>query len=1331
MPEATSGWRTLILAKVMGTQLYESNNATCDMLSKGCPTTFGPATLNANFSVEQSAPFVELMITLEVRDKNNATIACAGVLIEQTMPKANTVVSYIPLGLAGYAGFISLVSIIMRASVGNGILGAVATYGLPAEMMSVHTPGLFDIIFYTQFMLMTGQLAINYPSFYQSFTSLFHWSFLEFSESLAGEGPSNATEVLIYQGAGSVNVDSKSLLKPGSKANTNRKRNLPDWFLNLNIDNNNLQPELWVTSRLPPTPTPTPTSTPTTTPRITQRPQLARRQEAQSTDASSGATVLPSPSPSPSPSPEPEPSSSTSTKSKTSSSKKPPKPSNSDGPAVPLTSSSTVPVPRPTLGVRDAFANNGESQAYNVSLFGMSSYAAAFKADPKTLFLCTFINTLLSAAGALVASAFFLVLAWMMARARHQRGKTLQHALNFVAGNLIRVWALVYTPLALSAMYQLTLSGGTLMIAVASMSLLVITVGATIFFTWRILRASSEMLLFEDQATLLKYGPLYNTLADEGILFLLVGLLVRFLWGLAVSMLSSYGVAQVVILMVVELGYMVVIGIKWPFAESVDNKFHLFLGIVRVIITGCSIAYLETLGATPEMRQLFGYIQMALHLSVFVVMFAVILWNTIQIFMFWSYRHASAWKGPRKSYVFEENLEAEPGWVMAGRAIPVQDCTMGPDGLLVKPRRYTADPYSMQEIREHNMRHSMPVHSSLGDDYQHLSPAEYYRRSRLAAIDRRSRQMGAVVEDDQQSSTIDQLSETHVPLARAAGAISARSVSPRRDSPGASLVSLDDPLALAIEGEALTPTLRQSAHVDSYARQQRMSHQQSAIEPRRTQRRMSELLRDGDYRYKPQEQQESSTTAVESEAKPGRFAAALGAIGGVFRFGRRKSPGAGGDGPKPKAFEVIRPPRRTFVEDDEDNVRELSSFGISRFFQESDRGYERNRNLFVANPEAMLSHSGSVHSSMSGVPARLHRRVSEAAGSTMTLPNSVTHNDNASVTQSSLAHTRLALGSEHGGDASSSDYGTSASRRVSALGNQVFARSSVESNIAEALKNDVPLRLEGGGILKVSKGPEKSVQYWHKESGQYVESVAEPQRPPTLVIPSPRSPVRGSTQIETSSIRQPSIASRSPSRPESPSGSHHSGLAVSAERMHEILERMFSSDHDGQEDSDSISEDACSTFSEKVSATILSLQQKQDANGSSTHLDVPSVPPVPSRRPDILEPVLETGDALEEDESSLIMSRRRATSRSLTQLDRSLSPPNRSPSVSSSIRSGYHASPYVPQQGGGTAEDHPEPSYLNRNPSVATTMTARTDISYRTALSNPSDDDLARETKPE
>lgn len=124
------------------------------------------------------------------------------------MPQVNTIISYLPLALAVYSAGISLTSIAMRAAVsGSGFLGAVASYGLLAtsEIISVHTPGFFDIIFYTQFMLMTGQLSINYPSFYSTFTALFHWSFLEFRNSFAGHGPDNATYVLTYGGAGSVN----------------------------------------------------------------------------------------------------------------------------------------------------------------------------------------------------------------------------------------------------------------------------------------------------------------------------------------------------------------------------------------------------------------------------------------------------------------------------------------------------------------------------------------------------------------------------------------------------------------------------------------------------------------------------------------------------------------------------------------------------------------------------------------------------------------------------------------------------------------------------------------------------------------------------------------------------------------------------------------------------------------------------------------------------------------------------------------------------------------------------------------------------------------------
>lgn len=145
------------------------------------------------------------------------------------MASVNTAIGLLPLALAAYSGGISLAATIMRAAIGNGFLGAVATYGLASEAISVHTPGFFDIIFYTQFILMTGQLAINYPSFYSTFTALFHWSFLGFKDSLAGKGPANATFVLTYGGAGSVNQINSPLNGSWSSARISN---------NINHDNN-------------------------------------------------------------------------------------------------------------------------------------------------------------------------------------------------------------------------------------------------------------------------------------------------------------------------------------------------------------------------------------------------------------------------------------------------------------------------------------------------------------------------------------------------------------------------------------------------------------------------------------------------------------------------------------------------------------------------------------------------------------------------------------------------------------------------------------------------------------------------------------------------------------------------------------------------------------------------------------------------------------------------------------------------------------------------------------------------------------------------------------
>ncbi|KAG0218741.1 hypothetical protein BGX33_006117 [Mortierella sp. NVP41] len=1438
---ATSKWRTSIQTTIMGTQLYRSEGPACmadgGMIIGGCPSRPGLGTIQTSFNISQAAPFAELMVTMQIVGSNNQSIVCVAILLEQTMETVNHAVSFLPLALACLSGAISLAATFMRASVGNGFLGAAATYGMPTESISVHTPGFFDVVFYTQFMLMTGQLSVNYPSFYSTFTALFHWSFLEFRDTLLGKGPTNATDVLTFGGSGSVNQvqdaragsnrGNTSSIVTTTTANTvattttaadggrsPRKRDLGHGRSQLQDEGFILGQDIlslvWTTQAaaalrvaLPAHHQPTrpakrqvdisPSSTvPSPSTNVSPSSPSPPTSPVKSPSPSPPTSPRPSPSPSPpiSPSPSPKPStkSSSSSKSTSKSSNRPnPLPSRTS-PSQPPASSTSPTLIIPTI--RDAFTNtSGSNIQHNVSRFGIESYAAAIGAFPSTLFLGTLVNAALALLVALLLSAVFLGFAWMMAKEKHQRGKTLQHALNFVAGNMLRVWSLLYTPLALSAMYQLTISGGVGLTIASTASLLVISVGATIFFTWRVLRGSSELLLFDDLGTLLKYGTLYNTLTQEGTLFFLVTLLVRFLWGLAVAMLPSYGVAQVAVLLVVELGYTLVIGVKWPFSESTDNKFHLFLGIIRIVITGFSIGYIHEAEVSPELRELFAYIQMALHLAVFIVMFALTLWNLIQVCMYWHARHSDTWKGPTKTYSFEDpGHEVEQGWGLNGRPFLHSGATHlrgmannnrssgeaddDDDFRPGKNRTFTVMSYSslgsssqgaggssgarresMQHALHAPMRQQQHPESSDDETLRYGSPAERYRQSRLIEHRRSafnqsaSSEAGSVANESTMDRGMEYMGPALLTAAGVGGGIKGGATSPSSDT------TTIDPRQSSPRQSHLAAKREGLPQRGSYASLQRMSHQQPTVDPRT--RRMSDITRDGPYLYNPhKEEQDNSREAAAvaaavvrenaSKQGPGLWAGVKASLAGVFRFGRRShhlSPSS--DGSKPKAFEVMRPPRGHYASDPESptlaenadetgsqvggDARQLNSIGLSKFFQESERGYEKNSNLVVANPSAMISRTGSLVSTVSGAMGphasiRLQRDGSGAADSINTLRNARSRGAGVGsglgpavnvVAATAAASTAAAIGTTAGSikgsvagiDSTASEHGGATvstsdrdSRRASSAfvsgagsitGSQLYPpRHSVDSsnNLAEAMAIEEPLQLDGGGTLKVSKGPEKAVQYFHKNTGPHSRSVAESlkdkkrlSRPegmsattissgstPSLLLPpiqtrqlggrggqkvsslsgssspvtkSPTSPggpsgagdISGSSK--TNSIVQGGVTTSDSSSPTESQPSPNTGVAVSAGRMHEILGRMFSDRSTrlpggSDQDSDSVlSEDAYSSLSGPVSTGRRSLlgQTETTTTSTSNNDDTHSL-----EQYDLLQPVMEGSDMEEE-----------------------------------------------------------------------------------------------------
>lgn len=91
----------------------------------------------------------------------------------------------IPVAFAVFAAIVTVFSIYVTSTdAEQDILIAASNYGIEPSALRLKTPGLFDVVYYAQFIVVTGQLNIKYPVFYPLFTSNFSWSSLLFTPDL-------------------------------------------------------------------------------------------------------------------------------------------------------------------------------------------------------------------------------------------------------------------------------------------------------------------------------------------------------------------------------------------------------------------------------------------------------------------------------------------------------------------------------------------------------------------------------------------------------------------------------------------------------------------------------------------------------------------------------------------------------------------------------------------------------------------------------------------------------------------------------------------------------------------------------------------------------------------------------------------------------------------------------------------------------------------------------------------------------------------------------------------------------------------------------------------
>lgn len=100
-------------------------------------------------------------------------------------PVWQKIFTFLPVGLTVTAAILSLIAsmIVFHHDAEHDIFLFSSNYAMLPGVLRLKTPGFFDLVFYAQFIVISGQLNIDYPRFFALFTSNFSWSFLLFQST--------------------------------------------------------------------------------------------------------------------------------------------------------------------------------------------------------------------------------------------------------------------------------------------------------------------------------------------------------------------------------------------------------------------------------------------------------------------------------------------------------------------------------------------------------------------------------------------------------------------------------------------------------------------------------------------------------------------------------------------------------------------------------------------------------------------------------------------------------------------------------------------------------------------------------------------------------------------------------------------------------------------------------------------------------------------------------------------------------------------------------------------------------------------------------------------
>lgn len=242
---------------------------------------------------------------------------------------------------------------------------------------------------------------------------------------------------------------------------------------------------------------------------------------------------------------------------------------------------------------------------------------------------------LILTAGIVIFCEVVAATTWAWKKYKRDTSDLQTRILSFTIGLVMRIFFNLFAyPLLAFSFFQciITPRGTPIYLTVLAALVIVAWVLVAAWVTFRLLRTKPRQTIYDELNIILRYGTLFNTYNEQGSMFFIVDLITVLLRGVTVGAIQASGLAQLIILAIIELFNFFGILIIKPFDKDTSmNLIACLASTLRFILIFLSLPFLASFEIDVVVRQWLGYVILILHALVVLLFLMHALQVTIEV----------------------------------------------------------------------------------------------------------------------------------------------------------------------------------------------------------------------------------------------------------------------------------------------------------------------------------------------------------------------------------------------------------------------------------------------------------------------------------------------------------------------------------------------------------------------------------------------------------------------------------------------------------------------------------------------------------------------------